>query len=208
MSYNKVVLFSGGLDSTYMSLKLFEESAPNSIILLHIILKNKWNRWEPELQASHKIRDKLKLKYKFKYIEIEINLGGLSPRDSLIWMQNATIISKVYPIDYIYVGYIKEDNLRSFNYQEIVSGAFNNSFGLDSPKVLMPIKNISKKEIINYLENNGYIDSCFWCRTPHNGLACGTCKTCKLYKKYAGLTKKYAGEVPDFPRLNTGIASK
>jgi 7-cyano-7-deazaguanine synthase in queuosine biosynthesis len=179
---NILVNFSGGIDSTLVALRALE--SPHKVILHHLILKNKINRWKPELKAVQNLIILFKKEFQFEYLETQIDTTQVSMiYDSLYTIQMATAIcyskKDLNPIEEIHVGFIKDDNLASFNYQQVINAPFE----LDPPKLIKPLINLTKKETIKELPAK-YLKECFWCRLPkQDGSPCGHCHSCKLYKQ-------------------------
>ena len=105
--------------------------------------------------------------------------------DSLYTTQMASAIcfsrQHFKAIHEVWVGFNKDDDLASFDYQRVLEAPFNKP-----PELIMPLIDKTKKEIISKLPNK-YLQECFWCRTPNkNGAQCGHCAACELYQKSKG----------------------
>jgi len=179
-----MVNFSGGIDSTLVALKALQTD--HNIILHHVILKNKMNRWRPELKAVQRLLSLFEQDYSFEYIETTLDTNNINMTyDSLYTTQMASAIcfsrQHFKAIHEVWMGFNKDDNLAFFDYQRVLEAPFNNP-----PKLIMPLKNKTKKEIIKELPDK-YLQECFWCRTPNkNGTPCCNCHACRLYQRSKG----------------------
>jgi 7-cyano-7-deazaguanine synthase in queuosine biosynthesis len=181
---NILVNFSGGVDSTLVALRALNTS--HKITLHHMVLKNKMNRWKPELKAVQNLVVLFKEKYQFEYLETTLDTIDIPMTyDSLHTTQMATAIcfsrkgNISRRISEVHMGFIKDDDLASFGYRTVLEAPFKS----DPPELILPLIETTKKEILKELPAE-YLEHCFWCRRPKpNGDPCGFCHACKLYKK-------------------------
>ena len=143
------------------------------------------NRWEPELKAVKNLIYKFQEKYKFEYIETTLDAVNIGMTyDSLHTTQMAATICfsrhrSSKKIREVYMGFILEDNVPSFDYQKVLSAPFKDN----PPELILPLRNTPKVEIIQRLPEE-YFRLCFGCRQPSaDGTPCGRCTTCRLIKK-------------------------
>ena len=180
-SMQKIVNFSGGVDSTLMVLELLENG--ENLILHHCILKTPTNRFEPETIACNNIIRKLKESYEFQYIETVVDVRSFKQTmDSLLVMQMAGTIAATLKLKDIYFGLNKDDDGPSYDYVSLA----NSMYSAPQVAVHFPLRSRTKKEVIDDLKKfSGYFELCFWCRNPNKetGEQCGTCPACQLIKR-------------------------
>jgi len=190
---NKLVLFSGGIDSSLMLYNTLESNNSN-VIVLHIIIKNAHNRWEEELTACRKIVKLLKKSFTFEYIETTTINNYAHTLDSIACaFESAQLCSERFDttrISEVQFGWIKNEDYKSDVETSLTDGLgfphhlFNAAtIHLPAPpKLTFPLINKTKKDVIQELTLTGLKGLTFSCRTPIDGTACGICKSCKENK--------------------------
>ena len=108
-----LVLFSGGIDSTAILLWMLDNT-DDEIEVHHIILKNKQNRYELEIQACDKIIEWMKKnKRPFKYTESIIDLGlegGVLDMYVYMWLAGLKSMERRGTLDRVVTGRLKPFN--------------------------------------------------------------------------------------------------
>lgn len=177
-----LVNFSGGADSTLVLLDLLHSRPKDKVVVHHVIIKNRMNRWEAEGKAARKIVQKLNREgYKFDFVEVELNnFNNKIILDSLYTTQLAATYCFGHDGTDIYTGFNADDSIPLYDYQEVASAPFTKKG--NPPTLHRPLLSTNKQEIVKRLKEEypGYFELCFWCRTPQDGEQCGSCPACKL----------------------------
>lgn len=166
-------MFSGGMDSTYLTLKKLQEG--HEVVLYHVVLKNQLNRWNDELKACLLLVDQFKEDFpgRVHYVESTLDISSIKQSyDSEFYIPLGTSYANAYNIPEINIGFIEEDVLyMKPNYNSIVSELSGYNVILK-----LPLIRTSKKEVQSGIPKR-YVT--FSCRFPQEGKACGSCKTCR-----------------------------
>lgn len=192
MNKNVVVLFSGGLDSTYLVWKNLKDG--NIVTPIYIEVKNNEIKVKLEEYYSKKLMELFKEEYgdKIKPLKTIMSVDLFESGDYLnfkqvpIWIFGMVFInSGLY--DEIQVGYvIGDDAIGYVSDIEHIYHSFNRIMSEQLP-LKFPLIKILKYDIINWLPKK-YIDLTYSCENPKiikeldNGYdfeLCGDCPACK-----------------------------
>lgn len=195
-----LVLFSGGIDSTYSLIKLLSES-DDEIVAHHVHLRNREGRHRAEAEACRKIVEYCKSRFRdFQYIEtaLERQRHAYFGLDILSVVFEAGFVHKSfqaiagYPVDRWTLGFCTEERLerredpdRVERFGHIMNLMHGACYPLDPPRFFqLPV--LSKAAQIDYLGPT-LTAMCWTCRRPvpksTGGFAeCGKCKTCLVMK--------------------------
>lgn len=197
---NYLVMWSGGIDSTYSAAKLLNETEHN-VYLHHIYLQNVENRARHEAKAIKALGDKLnKIRpFKFTHNTIDDSYMPTMVYDMARVCFEAGAVSKGW---YHYNGTIlhkwtigtHEAEGHNWDRWEVIKHATRAAEYTD-PRHLHPSEKprtefiefellpmVSKKQEMQYLKELNLLDDCWYCRTPTEG-PCGVCKTCEEVKQ-------------------------
>ena len=192
---HKLLMFSGGLDSTYLLYKLLKES-DDHLWVHHIQLMSKENRWREERKAVKQIIQYCKSNIRdFSYSESiwKFNFTKYFAYDiEVVAFVAAQIIPNIYsknlgPV-YVVTGRVKNDDeaQSSLNQTEHTDLLWKTLCKRHSGKVInelhRPIRHMYKKELIPELPKELF-DMVWYCRRPQNGQVCNVCRTCLQMKK-------------------------
>lgn len=182
---NKVlIMFSGGMDSTAVLYKYLSEGW--QVHAHHLILINKENRWQQELNACKDIVSHLKQQHDFEYTESSIDYTCMNPRFPFdmdlykFWAGMICLTDK--NITHVAYGATKDDTL-----PQVVCNRNDQIFDIVTRKNVIsvkPFENATKKEIFETLPES--LRTKFWsCRRPkQNNAPCYKCKTCIILKEF------------------------
>ena len=185
-----LVLFSGGIDSTAALLWMLDNTDDN-IEVHHIILKDRSNRWEWELEACDKIfKWMTKNKRSFEYTESIIDLGiegGVLDMYIYMWLAGLKSQEKRGMLDRIVTGRLKPFNNKisqrrknrtervekmleilvshSFDEEEKVPRPMESPNQTIQPEAFKPLLEMTKKEVIDSLPEE-LLKMCYYCRVP------------------------------------------
>ena len=191
MKNNSIILLSGGLDS-YVSLVL---ASRNSNVELALIFDYGQKVFEEELEASKKIAELYNLKLDVIKLDFLKNLllenSDWVPNRNGLFLNVAACYADKYGYSEIIIGANKEEAGRfSDNSKEFIAraGEFFEYSTQTKPKVIAPLQNMTKVEIINKGLELGidfsFIKSCYNKKTDTGLKHCGVCASC-LYLKGA-----------------------
>lgn len=183
---HKLVMWSGGIDSTYKLAFLLKETT-EKIHVHHVYINNREGRVILEAEAIKKLFPKLQAIRTFTFSESTVDHRQYShiPYDMAVVCFEAgacardhTFVEGKERITHWTIGTHQSEGhwQRRFDAIEPIVGGV--CFPHDAPKFdlgRMP----PKGEEIEYLRALNLFDDCFYCRMPVDGKACGKCPTCK-----------------------------
>lgn len=158
MSKNKksvAILFSGGIDSTYLLQKNLEEG--NSVKLFQNCIINNHNKFYSEQKASKKIVTYYENKFNVSInlslnVKVEINNSRSTIPQLLIWIFAAAMT--IEHVDEIQIGYIMNDDAISFlpDIKKLYKAyeAFNGKL----PKLVFPLIKLNKYDILKNIDHD------------------------------------------------------
>lgn len=175
----KDVLWSGGLDSTYLIYKLLKEG--HHVDAHYIKIANNKEKSKRELASIQKL-NKLFKNYDFSYKgipqEVTVNNHGsqLFFYQSPVWILAASFLDG--PVS---IGYTCGDEAISYldDYRKIARAY--NAIRSDPLILEFPLSKIPKRVIWDILPKE-YRDLVTWCESPENVQNCGECKPCLRMK--------------------------
>lgn len=177
MSYN-LLMFSGGIDSTYVAYDFLRRNQKEYLLLHHIKLHNKQNRMLCEDLSCKKITTYLKENNfnNFVYSESSFNYGDIKHLiydiEIVAFHMYILLQHPYYNIKNIllpfYMNKSKDRYDKFFNIIKLSNKDVNFSF---------PISKMTKCQVINRLPKN-LLNITWYCRTPINKQPCHTCETC------------------------------
>lgn len=202
MNKNKTVaiLFSGGLDSTYLFYKNLEEG--NKVIPIYITIKNNTTKVAIEKRQIQLIYNSLgehypHLMYNIRY-PLEVNIFDISDRlyfkQIPIWILGMLYSELSSEVDEIQIGYVMNDDAISYLDEIRASYESFNHFSEGLPKLVFPLSKLNKAQIKSKLPKK-FADLTFSCEDPEiigtidniiNIKECGKCHPC-CRKKEIGM---------------------
>lgn len=202
-----VVLFSSGVESVASAIKLKEDGYKISPILINY----NQTAYDAEKKSAERIVKKIGFNA-LKLFDLK-NLNELSkshlfgeesiddndawvPSRNTLFMILAGIYAQNINADGICLGYAIDDNFvfgdNDYFHHKMLELLLSKSL-LRPMQVFMPIKNLSKGELIDILKKNNVLSesvSCWNAKIIDNKtVACGTCANCLERKKYEGEVK-------------------
>lgn len=191
----KLLMFSGGFDSTSLLKYLLERGKLNgdNLLVHHIKIKNKHkDRWIPEDESANKIIKYFQKKYNFEYTTSTVELfdNHKTLDSSLYSLMAAQIVRKhrlvleIEKIDEVFVAWLDSDIGPEIEH-EVTKNIFYSALGSlkdVNAKWSTPFLEKDKKDIKGILTQEE-TEMTFSCRYPKNGKPCGTCFACTSNKK-------------------------
>jgi len=194
----KIVMFSGGLDSTFI-LWFYLTKTKFDVHVHHIRIRNSISkRWEKEDEAVKNIIEYCKENYrKFTYSESAFDFFGFPNVNwdvdvagfvgtmvarSLIIYRNEEPLNRPMTIC---VGACKDDGINEHRQLGILDGIIRNSSLLEpttTPRAERIASNMTKKQMLEKMPKE-LSDLTWSCRIPKAGKPCGKCKSCKIINK-------------------------
>lgn len=185
-----LIMFSGGVDSTYQLVKFLKET-DDEILAHHVHFLNVEGRHQAEARRCREIVRFCRKEYRdFRYSETAIDHRGMPfyGYDIIAAGFEAGIVSHGYFMEHKRMvtrwlaGHCLEEKSSPERLPHVLACVAANCFPLSPPEFLR-VKAVSKLEELNYLDPQ--LHRMMWtCRTPiraDNGFEeCGVCQTCKV----------------------------
>lgn len=182
------VLFSGGLDSTYLIYDNLVKG--NHVYPIYVSVVNNAAKAEREKKAAELIWDKLEEKFKgtkgsldeiqfATHVEIQGLATGLRFTQPPMWILGV-LFTDLSGVDEIQIGYVMNDDAISF--LDEISQIYNSYKPLmyNCPRLTFPLKQYNKSALWNGLPDD-IRQLTIFCESPTNG-DCGGCTPCRRYK--------------------------
>ena len=199
-----LVMWSGGIDSTYVLAKLLSDTT-DEVHAHHIYLVNHEGRHVEENNAIKKLMTKLKEIRDFSFSESMIDNSRLPNPGSFdmaeVCMRAGVAVKSLYlggwEADRWVIGTTLEENHNWTRWEWIYPLFLGAKWSPNNkiPKTeweLMPM--VPKHEEMQYLDSFGLLEDTWYCRRPVKGNVCGACKTCAEVR-YAILDNLPKGEI-------------
>ena len=186
-----VILFSGGLDSTYLAWRNLKDG--HEVVLKTIKIENNENKTKMEMTAIDKIHAELYKEFSNKvtldkeFVKVNINTSftcSLRFSQMPIWIFSSLFLSSDF--DEIQIGYVMNDDAVShIGDLKRMYSSYQPIYSRKLPKLSFPIIKRKKYELLEELPNN-YKNLVVFCETPNinedgTNRECGTCHSCKRY---------------------------
>jgi len=194
------VLWSGGLDSTYLIYKNLSEG--NTVYAYYVELENNANKVIEEKKAIEKLQVLFEKyfynKFLYKGILTEVGINGydncLSFKQMPTWIYALQWIDS--QIDEVQIGYILNDD--ALSWLPDIQNIYNSFNAIKTKEIPLtfPLIKISKQQEKEGLPAEFY-SNIWYCEDPINGKPCGTCHSCLRYK-FKGLASYGSVEVPKY----------
>ena len=187
----KVILFSGGYDSTYLLNQIMQEEKSVTVVSIrsNTLPKNKILR---ELEARKRILDYLKTKYyncKVTEIGAEINLDSIGSTyglaQPLLWLpfMQMLVMSGDYELNF---SYICDDQatIHMDDFKKILEYSKHFQYNDKNISINFPLRYYHKKDIINKLvkQDKFLFENATSCEGVKDKQFCGECIPCKCLK--------------------------
>lgn len=192
------VLWSGGIDSTYLIYRLLNDGY--NVDAGYVRIKNNSTKSKIEKLAIKEMLPYFKKNVNFNYLgdvlDVFLPNSGFKYGHSSLFLQLPFFMTVAWSVmahyDYIALGYIMNDDIISFK-DEVhnVYKAIQNNLVIDNAKkckLVWPLMKISKRDIIDSLP--GYLlKYCVFCENPTlayvnkkiTHIPCGSCTPCVRY---------------------------
>jgi 7-cyano-7-deazaguanine synthase in queuosine biosynthesis len=180
------VLWSGGLDSTYLIQYLLEQNLKNIVWAYYVEIENNTEKVVMELNAIKQPEMILKKKYanRFQYCGVSCRFFINNISDNLVFYQMplwiaAVICTTSNKVKEIAVGYVMNDDAISYllEFKKIVK-AFNSISYEPYPKISFPLSKINKNTILDKIDPE-LKKHVVWCERPRGLNSCGKCYSCE-----------------------------
>lgn len=180
------VLWSSGIDSTYLILKLLEKGYRVKAGYIEIVNNAKKTRMEK--QAIQKMWPQIENRFNnFEFVGTIYKAHNTAPRGRGIkykqvpYFMHGLLLAPT--TDYRALGYVAGDSAVK-NLENI--RAVYNSYGLiyngELPKLVFPLRTTNKATIISYMKDrySGIFNNCVWCENPIGTefVPCNECTPC------------------------------
>jgi 7-cyano-7-deazaguanine synthase in queuosine biosynthesis len=199
IAYNKklksvFVLWSAGLDSTYLILRLLERGY--RVNAGYIDIQNNAKKTAMELDAITKLHAEIDSRFPhFHYLGVvykaKNNCAGLPDTRGIRYRQVPYFINAFMAVpytDYRALGYVKGDSsIKNLENIRSVYNAYNLICFRELPELVFPLKEIGKPEIVKYMneQHPTILAHCVWCENPQDETfkPCGECAPCRRRRK-------------------------
>jgi 7-cyano-7-deazaguanine synthase in queuosine biosynthesis len=188
-----ILPFSGGIDSLYCLWNYLVNNPEKTLVVHHVIMKNREGRWEKELGAVQACLAWLQENglNNFEYIETEIDMRDLRryPWDivTVAFFTGVILLSSKYDSVQKVIAPVNKDEAGEAQYKqevEMVAKRQRRQMMLEivsnKPylEVVYPIWEKTTRELIEELPPELFALS-WYCRRPEEGEPCGKCFTCR-----------------------------
>jgi len=182
-----LVMWSGGIDSTYVLTKLLAEG--HDVHAHHIeIINGEGIRHLGEIEACNALLPKLQAIKPFKFTCSSVNHMAHTnyPFDMAVVCFEAGVVSRSHKFDKWTIGTHEAEGHWIERWKVIEPAATAACWPTPMPEFeLMPL--VSKKEEMRYLDELDLLGDCWYCRSPAEVdgelIECNRCKTCHEVKK-------------------------
>jgi len=185
------VLWSGGIDSTFLIDKLLKDG--HKVSAGYVEITNNPNKDKIELEAIIKLYAKIKVKYpEFRFndtiarYDMYLTPVQLAINQPLFWLMS-TVVCVPWECDSIAVGFIQKDDALSFLPEIQAAYKAMGKLRRDPlPKLEFPLIKHSKSEIYTTLDHS-LVELCSFCETPNvvpDTAPCGHCNKCTEMKRF------------------------
>lgn len=181
------ILWSGGLDSTYLVWKNLKDG--NDVVLGYVNLSNNENKTVMEKAAIDKLLPKLKSMFsdysRIHYLDTIVTIDVQANRNSQLPQFPAWLTSIVYSItsdiDEVQIGYVlNDDAIGWINDMKKLWQAYR-PLMISFATLKFPLVKTSKEDILNSLPNI-LLEDIWFCENPGNSKKpCKTCGPCKRH---------------------------
>ena len=200
------VLWSSGLDSTYLVYSLLEQG--HCVNAQYFEVENNSKKSKHELQQRDRMAVFFKQKYGYKFIysktptaKILINdVGTVKLVQALAWI-SCSILTLREECQYMAIGYVKGDD--AIEFLEDIKNAFNalKKLSYSEAELIFPMKDMDKKTIYENLPDE-LKDEIFWCEYGDTKGATCWCKPCIKAREYGILSKyQYSKQLEEYKLL-------
>lgn len=186
------VLWSGGLDSTYLIHKLLSENPNQTVVAGYVEVLNNYDKTQMELKATEKLNEQLQVMYpnRFRFLgtvykcNVCLTTNWMPLPQMIVWI-SSIMSSTPHDANEICVGYVMNDcaisylsELKSFikSYSKMLCNG-------KLPPISFPLSKTNKEEIHNSIpyELKNHV---VWCEMPRKKTdnlygPCGVCIPCK-----------------------------
>ena len=208
------VVWSGGLDSTFILCDLVKNGYDVSVLIFNSINFGK-EKLKYEERARLNIEKYLGKKIPSQYINLEFNGFDIFGKGPGLFQQPFMIsnISLMGENDTVYyMGYHKGDDFFSSSYEIMkVSENILKVCGNKNIKFDFPLKYWTKEHIVNACNELGITSLCHFCEYPENDTTmngmCGKCTPCQTFKDALDLSDihkrngTYKAAIPNYSYL-------
>lgn len=181
-----MVNISGGVDSVYAALKALESG--QSLLLHHCVLKSRTNRWEQEKKAVQHALAYYRNRglENFIYVETGFDYGKISyliyDVELIGFLTGLVLRNPRYnSVKKVIISVNKDDpSGRDRNApRRVTSNALATTLlGDRKVEFVYPHVDMTKKDMLKDTPKE-LLEKLWWCRTPKNNNACGTCRPCR-----------------------------
>lgn len=185
-----LVMWSAGIDSTYMLAHLLKETN-DDIHAHHVVIKNSDNRYLAEVETIKKLGPKLQAIRKFGFTHSTVDHLAMKalPWDMQVVGFEAGVVSRNMTIGYNRpfnrwtIGTHQAEGHWKARFEKIEACTAAVTWPYDPPTFWLPENLATKSEEIIYLDKMNLLSDCWYCRYPvkkdNSWELCGKCKTCK-----------------------------
>jgi len=200
---NIVILFTGGLDSTYLLYKNLKEG--NHVDIIYTKIQNNPEKTQSEIHAIDEIIVEMNRLFSpcsisFKYNSVEINALADGIRLKQLPSHMLTVMHGIHDLQSeVQLGYCMNDDMVS--YIEDLKKLYESWMPFCAPgmpNITFPLLKIHKIDMLRELPKS-LRDLVFSCENPPE--LCKPCGECDSCRKYQYLSKSYGREIFEETRL-------
>ena len=200
------VLWSSGLDSTYLVYILLEQG--HYVNALYFEVKNNSEKVKHEMRQREKIAGFFKEKYGYRFncstkenVYLSVNgVGDVKLGQAIAWIAGSILTLK-NECQYMAIGYVKGDDAID-SLQDIKDAFYSlRKLSYSNAELVFPLQNIDKKTIYENIPDE-IKDEIYWCENGRTIPSVCPCAPCKKARAYNILSKyQYSGEPEVYLKL-------
>lgn len=206
------VLWSGGLDSTYLIQKLLSENPNQTVVAGYVEIMNNETKTKTELAAVEKMSNAFRILYPNRFTfkgtvykcEVKQTSNWMPLLQMPVWI-SAVMSTTPHDVQEICIGYVMNDCAISYlnELQALMKTYATKLCQPNFPKIKFPLSKINKEEIHDNIlaELKQHV---VWCEMPEkevNGTfkPCGRCVSCQHSPIYSRIPKQVVEKLDPTP---------
>jgi len=182
---SKIVLWSGGMDSTLIIDQMITDNPNETVTAVSIVSDTVGKvRLDMEKQVKKEYLKKFGKRIDYREIKVDSQMGARTWQMP-IWLCH--VAPYINDNDEINLGYLSSDGYDFWNSKEKLVKAFNSLMDLQMKKaqINFPLQYWTKGDVIKDLKKRKIYGLTWYCGMPKKGKPCGKCMKCISVKRWS-----------------------